>query len=79
MAKLIADCPQCRTTNEVIPGTYMRGDRMQRVKCKNAKCSLLFLAVLSDEDIEKLFERGSISPVIKGEEDYKLKSERYPD
>ena len=76
MAKLIADCPKCRTTNEVKPGTYMRGDRGQRVKC--VRCSLIFCAVLSEKDIKELFAEGEISPVIKGEEDYKLESVRYP-
>ena len=73
MAKLISICPRCKTKNEVINTIYMRLDGYTTVICAN--CSLRFRALLNDEDISKLFQDDSISPVVTTEEDYNLKSE----
>ena len=76
MAKMISNCPQCGMTNEVESSPYMRLDMGRPVVCK--RCALRFRAALSKEDVDVLFESGSVSPVVKGEKDYILKSMYYP-
>lgn len=75
MANLISNCPKCGTTNVVNSSPYMRLDRGTGVTCKN--CSLRFCATLSKKDILALFKDSSVSPVIKGTEDYMLDSTYY--
>lgn len=76
MPKLISKCPNCGTKNEVKPHIYTKLDRGTAVVCRN--CSLRFCAALSDKDVDALFESGSISPIIKGEDDYVLEGVYYP-
>lgn len=76
MARLISNCPRCKKRNKVKHITYLRGDKGTSVTCN--RCSLKFCAILSDEDIKELYGDDSIIPIIKGEEDYILKSIFYP-
>ncbi len=76
MAKIISYCPRCKAKNEVISSPYMRLDKGTGVTCVN--CSLRFCATLRDEDVNALFEEGSTSPVVKGDENYILESMYYP-
>lgn len=76
MAKIISKCPRCETMNTVKNTIYMRLDMGTSVVCTH--CDLRFHAILSDKDVEALFEENLVSPVVKGEEDYVLESTFYP-
>ena len=76
MANLISKCPKCETMNKVNGSPFMRADEGTPVTCKN--CSLRFRAILSKKDVETLFEKGEVNYTVKGEKDYVLKSEFYP-
>ena len=76
MAKIISKCPRCKTTNEVKNTIYMRLDMGTGVTCSH--CYLRFHAILAKNDVEELFGEGSASPVVKGDKDYLLESEYYP-
>lgn len=54
----------------------MRLDMGTGVTC--SQCNLRFHAILAEKDVEQLFEEGSVSPIVKGDEDYLLESEYYP-
>ncbi len=77
--KIVTNCPRCKTQNQVQEdNVYMRGDMSTHVKCR--KCRLQFSAILKEEDIEALYEdEHSVYPHVKGEEDYLLASQCYPD
>lgn len=76
MARLISKCPRCRKINEVKDTGYLRGDRGIGVTCE--KCFLRFCATLSKEDETALYGGNTIFPIIKGNDDYMLKSIYYP-
>ncbi|MCI9286757.1 MAG: hypothetical protein HFJ57_02040 [Clostridia bacterium] len=76
MAKIISKCPRCKTTNKVKNTIFMRLDMGTGVTC--SQCNLRFHAILAEKDVEQLFEEGSVSPIVKGDEDYLLESEYYP-
>lgn len=76
MANLISSCPRCKVMNEVKQNPCMRLNMGTPVICE--KCSLRFHAILSKQDVNALFEGYEVSYTVKGENDYVLKSEFYP-
>lgn len=76
MAKITSKCPRCGTTNEVENTIFMRLDGGKGVTCSH--CNLRFHAILAEKDVEELFEEWSVHPVVKGDKDYTLESEYYP-